>query len=123
MADVRAHECFVELQRRLLEAFFDVAELPFGISERGHRQPALPVFRYLSLVPLHVDRLRNAGRLPLGGRRGAFPDVAFDARILCSRHQRRHGIHVERQRLPLNLDAFDRFGSGSSLTAHTASTG
>ena len=111
MADVRAHECFVEDQRRLLETFFDVAELPFGIGERGHRQPALPVFLCLGIVPLHVDRLGNARRLTLGGRLGAFPDVAFDARILRTRHQRRHGIHVERQRLPLDLDAFDRVGS------------
>src|SRR5688572_11104390 len=87
MTDVRAHECVVEDQVRLLESLFDVAELPFGIGERGHRQPALPVFLYLSLVPLHVDGLGNARRLPLGGRCGAFPDVAFNPRILRARHQ------------------------------------
>ena len=83
MADVRAHERFVEDQRRLLETFFDVAERPFGIGERGHRQPALPEFLCLGLVPLHVDGLGNARRLTLGGRSGRFQTLP-SRRAFCA---------------------------------------
>mgnify|MGYP003341976993 CR=1 FL=1 len=51
------------------------------------------------------QRVRLTGR---GDR--THPDVPLDARVHRAGQERGDGIHAERQRLPLDLDLFDRFG-------------